>query len=207
MRTQVLKIDLIDESVDLKDSNGDPKDYIGSVRIPLTSFNVSGSESLEIADNFPVRDSGGNETGRMEVKVSCRDVSGLMDGSEDAMHGAGDTFIMSKFAEKEVISKISERFAGTLMESIDMIFDMLIEPGSFDDSKITKQRFRDYVLNISDNLRDQDVDIMLKTHPLLAGKDFIDIKDFRIIFEIPVQQARNKKAEELAEREKTFLQA
>jgi hypothetical protein len=207
MRTQVLKIDLIDESVDLKEGNGDPKDYIGSVRIPLNQFNVTGIETQEIADNFPVRDSNGNETGRMEVKVSCRDVSGIMDGHDDTMLGAGDTFIMSKFAEKEVISKIAERFAGTLMESIDMIFDMLIEPGSFDTSKITKRRFKEYVLNIAENLRDQDVDIMLKTHPLLAGKDFIEIKDFRTIFEIPVQQARNKKAEEIAEREKAFLQA
>ncbi len=34
------------------------------------------------------------------------------------------------------------------------------------------------------------MDILLKTHPVLAGKDHIDLNDFRGIFEIPVQMAR-----------------
>jgi hypothetical protein len=48
---------------------------------------------------------------------------------------------------------------------------------------------------------------LLKTHPTIAGKDYIDLNDFRTLFEIPVQMARNKKAEEIAEREKTYMQA
>jgi|LauGreDrversion4_2_1035121.scaffolds.fasta_scaffold110798_3 hypothetical protein len=40
---------------------------------------------------------------------------------------------------------------------------------------------------------------------MLAGKDYIDLNDFRTIFEIPVQMERNKKSEELAEREKAYM--
>jgi UTP-glucose-1-phosphate uridylyltransferase len=42
---------------------------------------------------------------------------------------------------------------------------------------------------------------------MLAGKDYRDLNDFRTMFEIPVQMERNKKSEELAEREKTYMQA
>jgi hypothetical protein len=51
------------------------------------------------------------------------------------------------------------------------------------------------------------VDILLKTHPMLAGKDYIDLNDFRGIFEIPVQMARQKKTEDIAEREKSYMNA
>jgi hypothetical protein len=53
---------------------------------------------------------------------------------------------ISKFAEREIIGKISAKFADNMMESIDMIFDMLIEPGTFNSQKISKRRFKDYVL-------------------------------------------------------------
>jgi len=151
-------------------------------------------------DAFPVKDSNGTETGRIEVKVQCRDYSGLT----GQIGGNGDVFIMSKFTEREVLGKISEKFATSDLLSIDMIFDMLIEPGSMDFTRITKKRFREYVLDITPSLREQDVDILLKTHPLLAGKDYIDVNDFKAMFEIPVQNARNKIIEEIAEREKNF---
>ena len=70
IKTQVLKIDLIDESVDL--ANG-ASDYIGSVRIPLKALNVTSNLLEELTDAFPVRDANGVETGRLEVKVGCRE--------------------------------------------------------------------------------------------------------------------------------------
>jgi hypothetical protein len=201
VKSQVLKIDLIDESVDL--ANG-ASDYIGSVRIPLKGLNVTSTMVEEINDAFPVRDENGAETGRLEVKFSCRDYQGL---SSDMLGTGGDTFIMNKFAEREIIGKIAEKFAFSEMQSIDMIFDMLIEPGGMELTRVSKKRFRDYVLDITDRVRQQDVDILLKTHPLLAGKEYIDLNDFRSLFEVPVQMARSKKTEEIAEREKNFMQA
>ena len=184
IKTQVLKIDLIDESVDL--ANG-ASDYIGSVRIPLKALNVTSNLFEEITDAFPVRDANGVETGRLEVKVGCREYQGL---SSDMIGGGGETYIMSKFTEREVIGSIAEKFAFSEMQSIDMIFDMLIEPGGMDLTRITKKRFRDYIMDITERIKQQDVDILLKTHPMLAGKDYIDLNDFRGIFEIPVQMAR-----------------
>jgi hypothetical protein len=35
-----------------------------------------------------------------------------------------------------------------------MIFDMLIEPGSMDPTRITKKRFRDYIMDITDRIRE-----------------------------------------------------
>lgn len=71
MKTQVLKIDLIDESVDINAQGGGQKDYIGSVRIALKELMIQ----EEFADNLPVRDELGQESGRMEVRVSCKDHS------------------------------------------------------------------------------------------------------------------------------------
>ena len=67
--------------------------------------------------------------------------------------GGGETYIMSKFTEREVIGRISEKFAFSEMQSIDMIFDMLIEPGGMDLTRITKKRFRDYIMDITDRIK------------------------------------------------------
>lgn len=66
----------------------------------------------------------------------------------------GDTFTISRFAEREIIGKIAEKFADSPMISIDMIFEMLIEPGSLDTNRISKLRFKNYILDITDSLRE-----------------------------------------------------
>ena len=148
VKSQVLKIDLIDESVDLQHG---ASDYIGSARIPLKALNVASNVSEEIADAYPVRDASGVETGRIEVRISCRDYQGL---TSDMVGGGGSTFTISKFAEREIIGRIAEKFAFSEMQSIDMIFDMLIAPGSMDPTRITKKRFRDYIMDITDRIRE-----------------------------------------------------
>jgi hypothetical protein len=123
------------------------------VRIGLNKLNINSTQTEEIVDNFPVKDESGAEVGRMEVKIQCRDYQsgGIIDmmGSKP-----GDTFAISRFAEREIIAKIAEKFAEGMMQSIDMIFDMLIEPGSYDSNKISKLRFKNYVLDIADGVRE-----------------------------------------------------
>lgn len=119
----------------------------------------------------------------MEVRITCRD-STVYSGMDDPR---AETFVITKFAEREIIGKIASKFADSIMESIDMIFDMLIEPGSYDLNRISKLRFKDYILSITDNIREQDIDILLKTNTLIAGKDYIDLNDFRSMFEHAVQ--------------------
>lgn len=195
MKTQLLKIDLIDESVDI--SKSDARDYIGSARISLKELLLRDRE--EITDFFPVKDENGNENGRMEVRVTCKDYA------DTELQENKNSFVISKFAEREIVGKIAEKFADSMMESIDMIFDMLIEVGSNDTQKVSKRRFKDYILQIMDNsVREQDVDILLKANTAMAGKEFIEVNDFRSMFENPVREAKQRKIEAIAERDKTF---
>jgi len=196
MRSQVLQIDVIDEAVDIIRAS----DFVGRVRIPLAAISLQGTSS-ELSDCFPLKDEAGQETGRMEVKIIVKEAQNYTDTRK------GDQFVVSKFTEREVVTKIAAKFAESLMESIDLIFDMLIEPGNYESNKISKQRFKDYVLSITDQLKDQEIDILLKTHQLLQGKDYIELGDFRTIFEMPVQQAKQKKLEELAARDQSYRQA
>jgi hypothetical protein len=131
----VLKIDLIDESVDLSQHNA--KDYIGSVRVPLRELMIN----EEFADNFPVRDENGVETGRMEVRLSCKDYVPYPYEVDDKDLA---TFKVSKYAERDIINKIAEKFAQSPIGEIDFIFDMLLTPE--DNQRISKHRFKDYLL-------------------------------------------------------------
>ena len=91
------------------------------------------------------------------------------------------------------------------MDSIDMIFDMLLEPGQYDSLKISKYRFKDYVLSICGNtVREQDIDILLKTNSFVKDRDYIELSAFRSMFEVPVAEARQRKAEAKAELEKSY---
>jgi hypothetical protein len=59
-------------------------------------------------------------------------------------------------------------------------------------------------MTITNDVREQDLDILLKTTSVLAHKDFIDVNDFRRLFEIPVNMVKQKKMQELAMRQKSF---
>ncbi len=63
----------------------------------------------EFADNFPIRDEGGTETGRMEIKLSCKDYVANPYGLENERDLS--SFKISKYAERDIIGKIAERFA------------------------------------------------------------------------------------------------
>jgi hypothetical protein len=124
-------------------------------------------------------------------------------------HNHHETLQISKYQETEVIKAIASKFADSLMESIDMIFDMLLERGATDQQRVSKFRFKDYALSICGphELREQDLDIVLKTHRLLAGKDFIELTDFRSIFEYPVAQAKKRRYEETVQRDQSLQEA
>jgi hypothetical protein len=67
MKSQVLTIDLIDESVDMTVSG--MRDYIGSVRIPLREVIIKGS----ISGTFAVIDEQRRQTGDLTVKIVMKD--------------------------------------------------------------------------------------------------------------------------------------
>ena len=75
----------------------------------------------ELADNFPVKDVNGRETGRMEVKITCKDYNSYAKGVYQGGDGANIT--LSKFIEKDIITKISEALAEIPYEDMDLMFD------------------------------------------------------------------------------------
>jgi hypothetical protein len=58
-----------------------------------------------------------------------------------------------------------------------------------DTNKVTKVYFKDYVL-MNLNLREQEIDILLKTNSFVSGKDSIERSDFKNMFEAAIRQAR-----------------
>jgi hypothetical protein len=143
MKTQVLQIDLIDESIDI--TRPEAKDFIGRVRIPLhVVFVGGGTGNDEYSESVAVLDEEGRTKGHLDVKLTCKDMISL--GERDGQQLGGESFQISKFAERELVNKISEKFADSLIESTDMIFDMLIEAGAYDTQRISKFRFKDYIL-------------------------------------------------------------
>ena len=78
MKSQVLTIDLIDESVDMTVSG--MRDYIGSVRIPLREVIIKGA----ISGTFAVIDEQRRQTGDLTVKIVMKDA----DSFEDQIIGA-----------------------------------------------------------------------------------------------------------------------
>lgn len=73
MKSQVLTIDLIDESVDMTVSG--MRDYIGSVRIPLREVIIKGS----ISGTFAVIDEQRRQTGDLTVRISMKDADSFDD--------------------------------------------------------------------------------------------------------------------------------
>jgi hypothetical protein len=51
------------------------------------------------------------------------------------------------------------------------------------------------------------LDILLKANTLLQGKDYIELADFRALFEGPVSVARQQKVELVAARDRDFAYA
>jgi hypothetical protein len=73
MKSQVLTIDLIDESVDMTVSG--MRDYIGSVRIPLREVIIKGA----ISGTFAVIDEQRRQTGDLTVKIVMKDADSFED--------------------------------------------------------------------------------------------------------------------------------
>jgi hypothetical protein len=137
MKTQVLKIDLIDESVEMREGQSD---YIGSVRIPLRELIMHD----EIADNFPIVDDKGHENGRMEVKLNCKDFDMNYLGASDLNNADGTGFTISKFIERDILTRIADKLATIPYEDMDLLFDFFLTPS--EPNRIPKKHFKEVVL-------------------------------------------------------------
>lgn len=129
----------------------------------MQNFLLTNPDTQELSQYFQVIDMEGRQKGDLLVIFQVRDYSAIAEGISQLKGGGTDAYF-TKVQEKEIISKISDKFADTLLESIDMIFDMLIAPGSYDTSKISTRRFKDYMMDIGVDVREQDILMFLKSH-------------------------------------------
>ncbi|CDW86689.1 protein fantom [Stylonychia lemnae] len=194
MKSQILKIDFMDESVDL-DSN--QNDYIGSVRIPLNQLLVN----EEFEDTLGLVDTENNETGKVQIRISCKDFTPYP--YELNERDLDVEFKMSKITERDIILKIAKIFAESNSD-IEIIFDMLLENG--ENNKISKQRFKTYLLQFM-RVQEKEIDIFLKTNRYIQNKEYIELADFKNIFEIYILEARQKLYQEQNELQRKYKTA
>mmetsp|Transcript_35322 Transcript_35322/g.34350 ORF Transcript_35322/g.34350 Transcript_35322/m.34350 type:complete len:293 (-) Transcript_35322:159-1037(-) len=179
MKAAVLKIDFMDESVEYREHQ---RDYIGSVRVPLQQLVREGF----VADNFPVVDEMGKENGRAEVRIESKDYDIDMYGPASDLRGGEMSVNISRMMEKDLLKKIAFKLAEIPYEEIDMFFDLFLQSSSgSDQNKVLKKDFKDIVLlkfRVS-GIVERDLELLLKAHPQISGKDYIDRNDFKHMFE------------------------
>jgi len=76
-------------------------------------------------------------------------------------------------------------------EDFDMLLDMLFIKNTQMHNKTNRELFKDYVINdLKVKVNERDLDVLLKTHDRLQGKNWILKDDLKAIFERPFIAAR-----------------
>ena len=56
--------------------------------------------------------------------------------------------------ERDIINKIADKFSEMPLDSIEIIFDMMLPPGTYDANRITALRFKDYLMEVNADVRE-----------------------------------------------------
>lgn len=187
----MLKIDFIDESVDM--SQPGVRDYIGSARISLRELKVH----KKLEKTFELFDEERRACG--SVYLSLR----IYDAKEYAYNNTLDSYsnvAQSKMIINGVVTSIVNKFARAGLEDIDHIIGMLFMKDNSGQQRVTRAMFKEFVLQDMsvEGLNENQVDIFLKTHDLLSQRELISKHELRAIFEFPFMEARNRLIEEEA---------
>ena len=198
MNSSVLKIDFIDESVEMEFAGA--RDYIGSARIPLKNLMSQGS----LEGDVEIRDEHSGITGKVGVRMTIQDAKRQ---AEMAMYGDASNVMQHRRMHQDTILKIAEGFSngpdggGGAFEEIDMYFDMLFMKDNTNMQRVTREMFVDFILidmRVPD-IKKQDLEILLRTHELLQGKTLFTRQELKAIFERPFKETREKAARREAE--------
>lgn len=124
---QFLKIDFIDESVDII-ANPDANDYIGSVRIPLQEY-LDINEKVK--RTYPVVNEKNKEAGLVEVTIALFIANSPEDIASNTNQGkfSKQEALQSEILIKEVVMHIVKKFADTGFGDLDAFMDMLFVSG------------------------------------------------------------------------------
>jgi hypothetical protein len=96
------------------------------------------------------------------------------------------------------LRRIAAHFTQAGFDDLDLIFDMLFVKDNSQSGKVTRGMFKDFIFNdlkIS-TLTERDLDLVMKTHPGLSGKEILNRQDLKSVFEGPYKEAREVQAYE-----------
>lgn len=161
MKTSFLKIDFIDESIEMTDEGA--RDYIGSARIPLQHILARGrfNEDVKIVDEHNV------PTGRVSVSITMHDA---VKHAELAYYeGSSGNIMQHKRLVDDTVRKIAMNFAQGDFEEVDMYLDMLFMKDNTNMQRVTREMFSDFIMvNMKvPGIMQRDLDIFMRTHELL----------------------------------------
>lgn len=122
MGSQVLKIDFMDESVDLRQKH--LTDYIGSLRIPLKAL----LDRKQYVARVPIEDDMKRKAGECDVSLKLQDAS---DFYAEKSRAPAD-LVQSNMIMKDVIDRIALRMAECNFDDFDLLLNLLFtkEAGS-----------------------------------------------------------------------------
>jgi len=199
LRSQILEVHFIDDSVDL---NKGQNDYIGTVRIPLRELLTTG----KIHEHFAITDDSGKENGSAEISITVV----TRDASESIRTLRGEHGLqVTRAVERDVLQKIAKKFSEAPNDDCDVLFSLFLEGRDLKKDEITKKRFKDVLLLDFklQGVREEDLNIFLRTHPDLASKDTISLADFKHVFEQAIANAKQEQMEEEEFKSRAFREA
>lgn len=109
-----------------------------------------------------------------------------MDGSIDSYGAAG--LGVSKQWENDILRQIAMKLA-PLPDDMSFIYAMFAR----NQKVVTKQRFVEILQSTFKlEVQERELDIFMRSNPVLKGKDYIDQEDFITVFSYPISQARKE---------------
>jgi hypothetical protein len=117
---------------------------------------------------------------------------------------------VGKEIETQVISKIAVKFA-QMEADLDVIFNIFLDPNQGPDQRneIRVQRFKEVLISELrvENLKPQDIDMLVKSSQILQGKQKISRTNFKHMFEFAVKQASIRTMDSRAQFNKSYAEA
>jgi len=185
MKNNVLKIDFIDESVDINQPG--QRDYIGSARIPL--IELWSKSKIDSALPFPIMDENDREAGAVAVKMAVHDAAKFV--REDAFGDQTTSFVGAKRIHTQVVNKVAEKLAQAEFDDFNILLDMLFSKDRTNQNRVDRQQLCDFLItDMSVPIHVKDLELFMKTHEAICDKQLYERSELRSIFERPFKEAR-----------------
>lgn len=133
MSANVLKIDFIDESVDITQQGN--RDYIGSARVQLKDLLQLPNERRKLEGEYKILDEHSRETGRVKIRLQ---IHAKTEYAYDNAFAGSSRIVNSKSIEKEVVLKIVNKLAEAEFDDLNILLDMLFLRDRSNSQRVSK---------------------------------------------------------------------